>query len=312
MQQQNPVGVFNAPTTSPSQWGWRFRCNATGVLVTQLGCWFPDSATVQHSVRLYDFSTQQLLATATPSAGTGWRWSNLSSPVALNNGSDYAIQGFTTTFKFFLNTSPASWMPTGTISWVDARYSFTSTPQFPTNTLPTYGSGVVDIGYTTGPPAPAWINYPGTSSGGNYTVSWAPVGGATSYDLEEDNNAGFTSPTNIYSGTATSFNVTNHPPGTFYYRVRARNAQGPGAWCTGGAIIITVPPPPPPSTIIVPATSATGSFTVQWTASAGATQYELQEANNSSFAGATQVYLGANLSYGVTGKTGGTWWYQVR
>ncbi|MHC4600618.1 MAG: fibronectin type III domain-containing protein, partial [Planctomycetota bacterium] len=170
------------------------------------------------------------------------------------------------------------------------------------------------VTYNTGPPAPAWINYPGTSSGGNYTVSWATTTGTGSvtYDLEEDNNAGFTSPTNVYSGAATSFNVTNHPPGTFYYRVRGVDSIGPGAWCTGGPIVITVPPPPPPASITVPATSATGSFTVQWTASAGATQYELQEANNSSFAGATQVYLGANLSFGVTGKTGGTWWYQVR
>ncbi|MHC4780236.1 MAG: hypothetical protein ACYTFG_16835, partial [Planctomycetota bacterium] len=157
-----------------------------------------------------------------------------------------------------------------------------------------------------GPQAPAWINYPANSSGGNYSVTWASTTGTgtVSYDLEEDTTVAFTAPTTVYSGTNLSFGVTNHPPGTFYYRVRGVDSIGPGAWCTGGPIVITVPPPGPPSMIIVPAQSATGAYTVSWTAATGAAQYELQEANNATFAGAAQVYLGANLSYNVTGKVG--------
>ncbi len=149
---QDPVAAgFNQPSAI-GQWGWRFKCNANGVLVTQLGTWFPDSATVVHSIQLYDFNSQALLANASPPAGPGWRWETLTTPVPLVNGNDYIIQGFTTTTKFFLNTSPASWMPTGDISWVEGRYhTSTPTPIFPTSALANYGSGVVDIGYVKGP-----------------------------------------------------------------------------------------------------------------------------------------------------------------
>ncbi|MHC5040380.1 MAG: hypothetical protein ACYTHM_23975, partial [Planctomycetota bacterium] len=164
-----------------------------------------------------------------------------------------------------------------------------------------------------GPPAPAWITVPATSVGGNYQITWAAVTGATSYELEEDTSATFTNPTQIYSGANTSHNITNQAPGTYYYRVRARDAVGPSGWTVGtNPCVVTVPPPTPPGSITVPQTSSTGSFTVSWTVSTGATSYDLQEANNPGFNGATLVYQGANLNYNVTGKTGGTWYYRVR
>ena len=49
---------------------------------------------------------------------------------------------------------------------------------------------------------------------GNYTVSWNAVAGATSYTLEEDDNAAFTSPTTQYNaGTGTSWNATGKAAG---------------------------------------------------------------------------------------------------
>ncbi|MHC4781115.1 MAG: DUF4082 domain-containing protein, partial [Planctomycetota bacterium] len=318
MNQQSPVTAgFNSPTTpsTGSQWGWRFRCNSSGITVTQLGCWFPDSSSVLHTVRLYDFTTTNLLATATPAVGAGWRWANLSTPVSLVNGSDYVIQGFTNTRKYYLNTSPASWMPTGTISWVEARYNNgTSTPVFPTSSLAQYGSGVVDIGYITAPPAaPATITVPATSSTGIYTVSWAASVGASNYDLQEDTNSGFTSATTVYSGANTSFQVTGKTNGTYYYRVRATNPAGNSAWTVGSnPCVVTLVAPSIPGSITVPTSSVSGNYTVNWAASTGAWTYDLQEATNSSFTGATTVYTGANTSYGVTGKTTGTFWYRVR
>jgi predicted phage tail protein len=154
---------------------------------------------------------------------------------------------------------------------------------------------------------------PATSIGGNYQITWSAVSGATSYELEEDTVATFTSPTQVYNGSNTTHSFTNHGPGTFYYRVRARDAVGPSAWRVGAnPCVVTVPPPPAPATITVPQTSPTGSYSIFWTASTGATSYDLQEANNSGFNGATLVYQGANLTYNVTGKVGGTWYYRVR
>ncbi|MHC4599970.1 MAG: DUF4082 domain-containing protein, partial [Planctomycetota bacterium] len=293
--------------------GWRFQSVGQSVLVTEL-C----TRTGNHSgvtIKLWnDTGTQLAVATPTGTAGQ-WTQVALSSPVQLTQNSYYRVSVHVTTggpYHYFNHTG---WTGDANIRFVSIHYQPETAHNFPSplvNTTLCYG--VADIGYITGPPPPASITYPSTSVGGNFTVSWtATTGiGTVTYELEEDTTAGFTSPTQIYSGTGLSHNITNHPPGTFYYRVRGRDSIGPGGYTAGGPIVITVPPPPPPSTIIVPATSPTGSYTVQWTASAGATQYELQEANNSSFAGASQVYLGPNLSFNVSGKTGGTWWYQVR
>jgi hypothetical protein len=176
-----------------------------------------------------------------------------------------------------------------------------------------YIYGVPDIGYRTGPPPPATITVPATSIGGNYQITWSAVSGATSYELEEDTVATFTNPTQVYNGSNTSHSFTGHSPGTFYYRVRARDAVGPSAWRVGGnPCVVTVPPPSPPGSITVPQTSATGNYPITWTVATGATSYDLQEANNTGFNGATLVYQGANLNFNVTGKTGGTWYYRVR
>ncbi|MHC5040071.1 MAG: fibronectin type III domain-containing protein, partial [Planctomycetota bacterium] len=171
----------------------------------------------------------------------------------------------------------------------------------------------IRVTYFNGPPAPGFITVPATSVGGNYTITWGTSAGATSYELEEDTVATFSSPTQVYNGSNTSHSFTNHPPGTFYYRVRARDAIGPSGWTVGtNPCVVTIPPPSPPGSITVPQTSASGNFQVSWTVSTGAVSYDLQEANNTGFNGATLVYQGANLNYNVTGKVGGTWYYRVR
>jgi serine protease len=65
---------------------------------------------------------------------------------------------------------------------------------------------------------------------GNYAVCWSAVAEATSYALEEDDNAGFTSPTAVYTGAGTCWNASNKPMGTYYYRVRAATASASSGW----------------------------------------------------------------------------------
>ena len=64
---------------------------------------------------------------------------------------------------------------------------------------------------------------------GNYTVSWNAVVGATSYTLEEDDNATFTSPTTQYNAAGTSWNAAGKAVATYYYRVKASNSAGAAA-----------------------------------------------------------------------------------
>ncbi len=58
---------------------------------------------------------------------------------------------------------------------------------------------------------------------GNYTVSWGEAYLADEYVLQEDDNQGFSSPTERYSGSGLSWDASGKAPGTYYYRVKAIN-----------------------------------------------------------------------------------------
>jgi len=65
---------------------------------------------------------------------------------------------------------------------------------------------------------------------GDYAVNWSSVSGATAYILEESSSPYFESPTEVYSGSLTQFDVTDQDGGTWYYRARAANATDSGPW----------------------------------------------------------------------------------
>jgi hypothetical protein len=78
------------------------------------------------------------------------------------------------------------------------------------------------------------------------------------------------------------------------------------------ATVSGIVPSAPPS-ISVPSSSITGSYTISWGASTGTvTAYELYQATNASFSGATKVYSGATASSALSGRGNGTYYYRVR
>jgi len=85
------------------------------------------------------------------------------------------------------------------------------------------------------PAAPGSITYPSGGSG-SFTVSWGASSLATGYTLERAVNSSFTGATTAYSGPLTSYSQTGLNPGTYYFRVKARNNCGASAWTAGGAI----------------------------------------------------------------------------
>jgi hypothetical protein len=64
--------------------------------------------------------------------------------------------------------------------------------------------------------------------------------------------------------------------------------------------------------VTVPATSTTGTYTVSWSSSAGATAYELQESTSASFASPVTLVNAGVTSFQVMGKANGTYYYRVR
>jgi hypothetical protein len=75
---------------------------------------------------------------------------------------------------------------------------------------------------------------------GFYTVSWDVAEEADTYVLEQDDNAGFSSPTTVYNGVGTSWSVPEpgKRPRTYYYRVRGQNEWGYGLYSNVEAVTV--------------------------------------------------------------------------
>lgn len=115
--------------------------------------------------------------------------------------------------------------------------------------------------------------------------------------------------TTAYSGSALSKAFTGAAGGSHGYRAKACNAAGCGPISATDTVQVTYPPAAAP-TVTAPATSATGSYSVTWTAVAGATSYQLDENTNG---GAwTQIQNSSARSKAISGKGDGTYGYRVK
>ncbi|HET6630264.1 MAG TPA: hypothetical protein VFG91_10860 [Woeseiaceae bacterium] len=163
------------------------------------------------------------------------------------------------------------------------------------------------------PEMPASITVPPGSATGSYTIEWGIADGTvTSYELYEDTNSSFSSPTLAYEGSVRSKLLPGRGNGTYSYRVRACN----GSACSGyrtGSNPVSVILAGIPAWIDVPSGSNTGDYTVSWGTSSGtATAYKLYEDTNSTFSSPTLVYNGAGTSKLLPDRGNGTYYYRVR
>ena len=169
--------------------------------------------------------------------------------------------------------------------------------------------GWSSVGNTTVllPPAtPASISVPATSTG-SVAVSWSGSSTATSYTLQQSLNGGSWS--TVYTGASTSSTRTLTTTGSYTYQVQACNGGGCSGWQASSAVAVTIPPGSAPS-LTAPSPSTTGSYTVSWTGVSGATSYTLQEQTNGG--GWSTIQTGSATSKAISGKSNGTYGYQVQ
>jgi hypothetical protein len=108
------------------------------------------------------------------------------------------------------------------------------------------GEGAFSNEVSATPSAEITINPPTLSDPGSedddgiFTVSWTDVADATSYVLEEDDNSGFSSPTSVYSGSDTSYQVSGKSEGTYYYRVKALVSSEESGWSNVESIVVVI------------------------------------------------------------------------
>lgn len=75
----------------------------------------------------------------------------------------------------------------------------------------------------------------------SFTVSWDTAYLANTYLLQEDDNVSFSSPTQRYSGSGTTWYATGKSPGTYYYRVKASNTWGDSNWSNTQKVTVLPP-----------------------------------------------------------------------
>lgn len=99
------------------------------------------------------------------------------------------------------------------------------------------------------PAAPVLSAISNADGDGNYSVSWSSSEGADTYSLEEDDNASFSSPSTVYSGSGPSTNISGRNVGTYYYRAQATNSFASSTWSNIESVTVTVPPPACPQIV---------------------------------------------------------------
>lgn len=168
-------------------------------------------------------------------------------------------------------------------------------------------SAIGTVAVTLPPAGAPTLTVPATSYTGSYTVSWTAVATATTYQLEEQTNAG--SWTQLQNTSAVSRAISGKAAATYGYRVRACNVAGCGGYSAVGSLQVTLPPANAPA-LTVPASNSTGSYSVSWTAVSAATAYQLEEqVNGGSWA---QIQNTSATSRSITGKGAGSYAYRVR
>lgn len=146
-------------------------------------------------------------------------------------------------------------------------------------------------------------------------VYWGPVDNATGYELQRS-GVDVTSYTTVYTGSQASVIDTGITPGDDYrYRVRARNANGPGWWSSARTASAPSYPPSAPSLMTITAWTDT---TVDLSWSDQSAQYEVYRSTDSSVdENDTLVYPtevpGVDLAFTDEGLTPEqTYYYAVR
>ncbi|PIW60058.1 SpvB/TcaC N-terminal domain-containing protein [Shewanella sp. CG12_big_fil_rev_8_21_14_0_65_47_15] len=112
--------------------------------------------------------------------------------------------------------------------------------------------------------------------------------------------------------SARYINLSGKTLSGYYYRINACKGSLCSAYSpsilVGSSSVPTTPSAP--ASIFVPATNATGAFSVSWSSVSGAARYELQQRVNSG-AWVTK-YSGTATNFALSGLASGTYQYQVR
>jgi len=160
----------------------------------------------------------------------------------------------------------------------------------------------------TPPAVPA--NLQATAGNAQVALLWSASAGATSYNVKRSTTSGGPySP--IASPLTNSYTDTGLTNGTaYYYVVSSVNASGQSANSSEASAIPSGPAAPPPTPANLQATAGNAQVSLSWSASTGATSYNVKRSTNPG-GPYTQIASPSTNSYNDTGLTNGTTYYYV-
>jgi fibronectin type 3 domain-containing protein len=175
----------------------------------------------------------------------------------------------------------------------------------------TFGqSGVSNEAFATpqaaAPAAPALS---GAAGNGQAVLNWSAAAGAASYNVYEGTSSGGESSAPIATGiTATTYTVTGLTNGTtYYFQVVGVNSVGAGAISNEVALKPLGAPAAPAN---LTARGENGQAVLSWSASAGASSYNVYSGTAPAAESATPIATDvASTTYTATGLTNGTAYY---
>jgi subtilase family serine protease len=199
-------------------------------------------------------------------------------------------------------------------------YSSNPTPRLKDITSGSNGHPTL-VGYDLATGLGSWANgvpsAPGTLTAtgatGGITLNWGAASGATSYEVYRGTSATSISTSPVASVSGTTYDDTSVTNGTtYYYEVEGLDSSGQGipsnrASASPGSSSPSAPSPP----TNLKATGGTSSIALSWTASAGASSYDVLRSTTS---GAETLYASGvtSTTYTDTNVTSGpTYYYTV-
>jgi fibronectin type 3 domain-containing protein len=172
-----------------------------------------------------------------------------------------------------------------------------------------YGSaGNGGGGGTLAPAAP--MGLAATPTNAQVTLNWTASSGATGYYVKRSTTSGG-SYTQIAAPTATTYADNAVTNGTkYFYVVSAYNSYGQSANSAEVSATLVAPVTPPAVPIGLTATPGNAQVTLSWTASAGATSYNVKRSTTNG-SGYTQIASPPTTNYSDSALTNGTTYYYV-
>ncbi|MGO8673184.1 MAG: choice-of-anchor tandem repeat GloVer-containing protein, partial [Capsulimonadaceae bacterium] len=166
---------------------------------------------------------------------------------------------------------------------------------------------------TPEPPAPAApTGLTATPGNAQVTLAWTASTGATSYSIFRGTATGAEGSTAVGTSTGTTYTDTGLTNGVkYFYKVAAVNGGGTSAESTEASA--TPEPPAPAAPTGLTATAGNTQVALSWTATTGATSYNIYRATTTGGEGTTAIVTGVTTaSYTNTGLTNGTaYFYKI-